>query len=90
MHAAQESILAMHINSYLALVEEFTWEGIQHDLYEHMEKFLAQMILERLEQPFPHSLEERESTHMSHFSSRTRVHGKEGICYHFDLPSFTL
>ena len=48
------------------------------------------MNLERLEQPFPYSLEVRESIQMSHFSSRTGVHGKGGIYSHFDLPFFTL
>ena len=48
------------------------------------------MILERLVQPFPYSLEVRESIQMSHFSSRIRVHGGGGIYSHFDLPFFTL
>ena len=76
LHAAQVGFLAMHMDAYLALLEEFTWEGIQHDLYQNMDRCLAQMILESLAQPFPYSLEVRESIQMSHFSSRTGVHGK--------------
>ena len=81
-HAAHEGFLAMHLNAYFALLEEFTWEGIQHDLYQHMDRCIAQIILERLAQPFPYSLEVRESIQMSHFSSSSQVHGRGGIISH--------
>ena len=89
LHAAHEDFLAMHLGAYSALLEEFIWEGIQHGLYKHMEICRARMFLERLAQPFPYSLEERESIQMSHFSSRTGVHGEGGTYSHFDLPFFT-
>ena len=71
LHATHEGFLAMHFDAYFALIEEFTWEEIQHDLYQHMDRCIAQMILERLTQPFPYSLEVRESIQRSQFSSRT-------------------
>ena len=61
LHAAHEDFLAMHMDAYFSLLEEFTWEGIQHDLYHHMDRCISWMILERLAQPFPYSLDERES-----------------------------
>ena len=81
LHATHEDFLAMHLDAYFSLLEEFMWEGIQHDIYQHMYRCIAQMTLQRLAQPFPYSLEVRESIQMSHFSSRTRVHGKEGIFF---------
>ena len=29
LHAAHEDFLAMHLDEYLVVLEEFTWEGIQ-------------------------------------------------------------
>ena len=81
LHAAHEDFSSRHFDAYLQLMEEFTWEGIQHDIYQHMDICISRMIFERLAQPFPYSLEVRESIQMSHFSSRTRVHVKEGIFF---------
>ena len=33
LHAAHEDFLSMHYDAYLSLAEEFTWEGIQHDIF---------------------------------------------------------
>ena len=83
LHAAYEYFLAMHLDAYFALLEEFTWERIQYDLHQHMDRCIARMIFDRLAQPFPYSLEERESIQMSHFSSRSQVHGRGGIISHY-------
>ena len=61
LHVAYEDFLAMNLDAYFALLEEFTWEGIQHDIHQNMDRCIAQMILERFAQPFPYSLEEREN-----------------------------
>ena len=33
LHATHVDFLAMHFNAYHSLMEEFTWEGIQHDIF---------------------------------------------------------
>ena len=45
LHASHEDFLGMHLDAYLALLEDFTWEGIQHDIYQHMDRCIARMIL---------------------------------------------
>ena len=90
LHAAHEDFLSMHFDAYLSLAEEFIWEGIQHDIFHHMERCIAKMWLERISQPLPYSLEVRENFRLSHFSSRFQVHGREGIISHYVLYFFTL
>ena len=48
------------------------------------------VVLERLAQPFPYSLEERENIQMTHFSSRALVHDGGGIISYFVLYLFSL
>ena len=48
LHAAHEDFLSKHFDAYLSLVEEFIWEGIQHDIFQHMERCIAQMVIERM------------------------------------------
>ena len=79
LHVAHEDFLAMHLDAYFALLEEFTLEGILYDLHQHMDRCISQIIFDRLSQPLPYSLEVRESIQMSHFSSRPQVHSREGI-----------
>ena len=47
LHEAHEDFLAMHLDACLVLLEEFTWEGIQHDIFQNMERCIAQMVMER-------------------------------------------
>ena len=53
LHAAHEDFLAMHLDAYFSLLEEFTWEGIHHDIYHHMEICIAQMVMKRRSQAPP-------------------------------------
>ena len=71
-------------------MEDLTWEGIQHDIFQHMERWIAWMVIERMSQPPSYSLGVREHFQLSHFSSRTEVHGRGGIHLHYDLPFFNL
>ena len=80
----------MHLDAYFALLEESNLEGIHHDIHQHMDRCIARLILERLAQPFPYSLEERESIQLSHFSSRALVHDGGGIISYFVLHLFSL
>ena len=41
LHAALVDFLSMQLDAYHSLMEEFTWEGIQHDIYQHMERCIA-------------------------------------------------
>ena len=41
LHAAHEDFFSMNFDAYLSLIEEFTWEGIQHDILQHMERCIA-------------------------------------------------
>ena len=38
LHATHVGFLSIHFDAYHSLMEEFTWEGIQEDVYPHMEK----------------------------------------------------
>ena len=60
LHAAHEDFSSMHLDAYFHLMEEFTWEGIQHDLFQHMERCITQMMMKKRSQPLPYSLEVRE------------------------------
>ena len=33
LHATHEDFSSVHFDAYFLLMEEFTWEGIQHDIY---------------------------------------------------------
>ena len=55
-----------------------------------MERCIAWMVIERMSQPLPYSLEVRENFQLSHFSSRSQVHGGECIIPHYVLYFFTL
>ena len=33
LHAAHQDFLSMHFDAYYSLMEEFTWEGIQHGIF---------------------------------------------------------
>ena len=48
LHAAHEDFFSMHLDAYLSLVEEFIWEGIQHDIFQHMERCIAYMVIVRM------------------------------------------
>ena len=61
LHAAHEDLSSMHFEAYFHLMEEFTWEGLQHDIYQHMERCIAQMVIKKRSQPLPYSLEVREN-----------------------------
>ena len=73
LHATYEDFFSMHFDAYLALAEEFIWEGIQRDIHQHMERCRAQMMMERMSQPPSYSLGVREHFQLSHFSSSFRV-----------------
>ena len=45
LHAAHKDFFSMHYGAYLSLEEEFTWEGIQHDIFQHMERCIARMVI---------------------------------------------
>ena len=55
-----------------------------------MDRCISRLNLERLAQPFPYSLEERESIQMRHSSSRALVHNGGGIISNFVLYFFSL
>ena len=59
-------------------MEEFTWKGIQLNVYQHMERCTAQKMKKSLAQPLPYSLAARENFHFSHFRSMTEVHDEGG------------
>ena len=90
LHATHEDFFSMNFDAYFSLVEEFIWEGIQHDICQHMERCIAWMVIERMSQPLPYSLEVRENFQLSHFSSWSQVHGGECIIAHYVLYFFTL
>ena len=54
LHATHVRFLSMHFDAYHSLMEEFTWEGIQQNLYQHMERCIARMMMERFSQPLPY------------------------------------
>ena len=85
LHVAHEDFSSMYLDAYFQLMEEVTWEGIQHDIYQHMERCIAQMMIERMSQPPSYSLGVREIFQLRHFSSRPQVHNREGIISHFSL-----
>ena len=37
LHATHEDFFSMHFDAYISLAEEFIWEGIQHDIFQHIE-----------------------------------------------------
>lgn len=88
LHVALVGFLSMHLDAYHSLLEEFTWEGIQQDVYQHMGRHIAQMMMERLSQPLPYSFEVRENFQLSHFSSMKKLHGRGCIFMIHDLYSF--
>ena len=47
LHATHEDLFSMNFDAYISLIEKFTWEGIQHDLFQHMERCIAWMVMER-------------------------------------------
>ena len=61
LHASHEDFFSMHFDAYLALAEEFIWEGIQQDMYQHKERCIAWMVIERMSQPPSYSLGVREN-----------------------------
>ena len=89
LHAAHEDFFSMHFDAYIAL-EDFAWEGIQCDIFQHMERCIAQMMIERMSQAPSYSLGVRENFRLSHFSSRPQVHDGGGILLHFVLYFFSL
>ena len=48
LHAAHEDFSSMHFDAYLSLAEEFTWEGIQHDIFQNIERCIAWMVIKRM------------------------------------------
>ena len=38
LHATHVEFLSMHFDAYHSLMKEFTWRGIQQDVYQHMER----------------------------------------------------
>ena len=71
-------------------LEEFTWDGIQQDIHQHVERFIAWMVMERMSHPPSYSLGVRENFQLSHFSSRPQVHNGGGIISCFVLYFFPL
>ena len=71
-------------------MEELTCEGIQQDIYQHMERCITQMMMDRLSQPLPYSWRVRENVELRHFSSMNKVHSRRGTFLHYDLYFFTL
>ena len=55
-----------------------------------MERFIAWMVIERMSQPLSYSWGVREHFQLSHFSSRSQVHGRGGINSHYVLYLFIL
>ena len=89
LHATHEEFFSMHFDAYLALAEEFIWEGIQQDIFQHMERCIAWMIMVRISHPPSYSLGVREHFQLSHFSSSPQVHNGGCTFMHYDLYSFT-
>ena len=54
LHATHVDFPSMHFDAVHSLMEEFTWEGIQHDVYQHEERCIACMVMERLSQLLPY------------------------------------
>ena len=77
LHAAHEDFFPMHFDAYLALTEEFIWEGIQQDIHQHMERCRAWMMMERMSQPPSYSWRVREHFLLSHFNSSLLLHDGE-------------
>ena len=48
LHAAHEDFSSMKFDAYFHLMAEFTWEGIQQDIYQHMGRCIARMVIERM------------------------------------------
>ena len=46
--AAQGDFFSMNLDAYLSLAEEFIWEGIQQDIYQHMERCISRMMIMRM------------------------------------------
>ena len=90
LHATHEDFSSMHFNAYFQLMEEFTWEGIQHDIFQHMERCISRMVIERMSQLPSYSLGVRENFQLSHFRSRPQVHNGGGIISCFVLYLFSL
>ena len=86
LHVAhEEDFFSMHFDAYIALAEEFIWEGIQKDTFHHMERCRAQMMMERRSHPPSYSWRVREHFQLSHFSSSLLVH--DGEC---TIPPYVL
>ena len=68
LHAAHEDFSSMHLDAHFQLMEEFIWESIQHDIYQHMDRCIAQMMIERMSHRPSYSLGVRENFQWSHFS----------------------
>ena len=47
LHAAHEEFISINYDAYISLAEDFTWEGIHHDIFQHMERCIARMVIER-------------------------------------------
>ena len=88
LYASHVDFISIHFDAYHSLMEEFTWEGIHKDVYQHMERCIAWMMMERLSQPLPYSLRVRENIQLSHFSSMTKEHNRGFIFMIHDLYSF--
>ena len=48
LHAVHENFFSMHFDAYLALAEEFMWEGIQQDIFQNMERCIARMMIVKM------------------------------------------
>ena len=41
LHATHVDFISMHFDAYYSLMEEFTWEGIQQDVHQIMERCIV-------------------------------------------------
>ena len=61
LQASHEDFFSMHFDAYLSLAKDFIWEGIQHDIFQHMERCIARMMIVRLSHPPSYILGVREN-----------------------------
>ena len=68
----------MHFHAYSSLMEESTWECILMVAYQHMDRCIAQKMIRWLAKPLPYYVVVRGTFHLSHFSSKAKVHDEGG------------
>ena len=83
LHAIFMDSSFMHFHAYSSLMEESTWEGILMVAYQHMDRCMAKNMMRWLAQPLPYYVAVRGTFHLSHFSSKAKVHDEGGnyLCH---------